>query len=250
MAIFSMLAETAPAACTTIEEVGSTGVGALTIAFLVLAITAIIFIVRSGVQGPERPYIYVCTFICAVSALGYFAMLSGQGWTAVAGCRQFFYARYLDLLVSGSLIVLNLGLISGTEAPTIAAAMGAQVVLVFSAYMGSVSIVTTVKWFWFVFSVVCLIFVLYTIARSFKENAAAKGGAIASLYGQLAALTLICWIFYPLIWIFSTGFASFSVSFEVCAYALIDIISKVIFSFMVLSGKDAFSNSTVVKEYV
>ena len=25
--------------------------------------------------------------------MAYFAMLSGQGWTAIAGCRQFFYAR-------------------------------------------------------------------------------------------------------------------------------------------------------------
>ena len=30
-----------------------------------------------------------------------------------------------------------------------------------------------------------------------------------------------------LIWVFSSGFASFSVSFEVCAYAVVDICSKV-----------------------
>jgi hypothetical protein len=31
-----------------------------------------------------------------------------------------------------------------------------------------------------------------------------------------------------LIWVFSSGFASFSVSFEVCAYAVVDICSKVL----------------------
>ena len=52
MAILEMLAQSlAPTACTTIEEVGSTGVGALTVAFLVLAITTIIFIARSAVPG-------------------------------------------------------------------------------------------------------------------------------------------------------------------------------------------------------
>ena len=40
-----------PEVCTTIEEVGSTGVGALTVAFLVLAITTIIFVARSAVPG-------------------------------------------------------------------------------------------------------------------------------------------------------------------------------------------------------
>jgi len=93
--------------------------------------------------------------------------------------------------------------------------------------MGSVAVVTTVKWFWFTFSLVALVFVLYSIARTFKDSAILRGGAIASLYGQLAALILICWIFYPLIWVFSSGFASFSVSFEVCAYAVIDICAKV-----------------------
>ena len=35
-----------PTACTTIEEVGSTGVGALTVAFLILIISTIIFLLK------------------------------------------------------------------------------------------------------------------------------------------------------------------------------------------------------------
>jgi bacteriorhodopsin len=53
-------------------------------------------------------------------------MLSGQGWTAIAGCRQFFYARYFDWAVTCSLIVLNLGLIAGADAASIAATMAAE----------------------------------------------------------------------------------------------------------------------------
>jgi len=126
-------------------------------------------------------------------------MLSGQGWTAIAGCRQFFYARYFDWAVTNSLIVLNLGLIAGADSASIAATIGAEVVVVFATYMGSVAVVTTVKWFWFTFSLVALVFVLYSIARTFKDSAILRGGAIASLYGQLAALILICWIFYPVL---------------------------------------------------
>mmetsp|Transcript_42394 Transcript_42394/g.113414 ORF Transcript_42394/g.113414 Transcript_42394/m.113414 type:complete len:167 (-) Transcript_42394:407-907(-) len=53
-------------------------------------------------------------------------MLSGQGWTAIAGCRQFFYARYFDWAVTNSLIVLNLGLIAGADSASIAATIGAE----------------------------------------------------------------------------------------------------------------------------
>ena len=48
------MAAVAPSACTTIEEVGSTGVGALTIAFLVLGVSTIVFIARAGSATGEK----------------------------------------------------------------------------------------------------------------------------------------------------------------------------------------------------
>jgi bacteriorhodopsin len=46
-----------------------------------------------------------------------------------------------------------------------------------------------------------------------------------------------------MVWLFSEGFASFSVSFEVCAYAMIDIVSKVIFSFIVMAGNESLATA-------
>ena len=105
-----------------------------------------------------------------------------------------------------------------------------------AGYMGSVSVVTTVKWFWFLIGLVALFGVLVHFAQTFKAYADAKGGAISSLYGKLAWLSILAWICYPVVWLFSEGFASFSVSFEVCAYAILDMITKVVVSFMVMSG--------------
>ena len=115
-----------PAACTTIEEVGSTGVGALTIVFLVLAVSTIVFIARSSSAKETKQYYFCSIYICAFSTLAYFAMLSGQGWTAVAGCRQFFYVRYVDYAITLPLIILQLGLIAGAETSIIAATIGAE----------------------------------------------------------------------------------------------------------------------------
>jgi bacteriorhodopsin len=56
----------------------------------------------------------------------YFAMLSGQGWTAVDNCRQFFYARYIDWLITFPLITTLLGFIAGSEWSVILGAIGAQ----------------------------------------------------------------------------------------------------------------------------
>ena len=49
------------------------------------------------------------------------------------------------------------------------------------------------------------------------------------LYGKIAWLTIIMWSFYPVVWLFSEGFASFSVSFEVLCPArycvLLELVS-------------------------
>ena len=54
-------------------------------------------------------------------------MLSGQGWTAIAGCRQFFYARYADYAITMPLIILQLGLVAGADGAQIAASIGADI---------------------------------------------------------------------------------------------------------------------------
>merc|ERR1712216_335283 len=165
----------APTACTTIEEVGSTGVGALTITFLILAVSTVIFISRVAQANSTKKYYFVSIFICTF------------------------------------------------------------------AVMASVSVVTTVKWFWFVLAALLLVTVIASFARGFKESANLRGPDVASLYGQVAALAMICFIFYPMVWLFSEGFASFSVSFEVCAYAMLDIVSKAIFCFTVMAGNEALA---------
>ena len=59
--------------------------------------------------------------------------------------------------------------------------------------------------------------VIYSLARTFRETVITrKDPEMIELYGKIAWLTIIMWSFYPVVWLFSEGFASFSVSFEVC----------------------------------
>jgi len=182
-------------------------------------------------------------------------MLSGQGWTAIAGCRQFFYVRYLDWLVTTPLLILDLGLIAGQDNVTILAVIGADVLMIIAGYMGAVSVVTTVKWFWFLFGMAMFLPVVYSLARTFRETVITRKDAeIIELYGKVAWLTIIIWSFYPIVWLFSEGFASFSVSFEVVAYTIMDIISKCVFTFMIVAAHDSLGGSTAQpvqsREYV
>ena len=90
------------------------------------------------------------------------------------------------------------------------------VLMIIAGYMGAVSVVTTVKWFWFLFGMAMFLPVVYSLARTFRETVITrKDSEIIELYGKVAWLTIIIWSFYPIVWLFSEGFASFSVSFEV-----------------------------------
>merc|ERR1711970_950191 len=95
----------------------------------------------------------------------------------------------------------------------------------------------------------------HLLARTFRETVITrKDPEMIELYGKIAWLTIIMWSFYPVVWLFSEGFASFSVSFEVVAYTILDIISKVVFSFMIVSAHDSLGSTSAPqmqsREYV
>jgi bacteriorhodopsin len=64
-------------------------------------------------------------------------------------------------------------------------------VWIISLYMGSVSVVTTVKWFWFLFSIAALAAVIISLARSFKEASMQRYPEVAELYGKAAWLIIL-----------------------------------------------------------
>jgi bacteriorhodopsin len=65
-------------------------------------------------------------------------------------------------------------------------------------------------------------------------------------------MTILVWSCYPCVWLFSEGFASFSVSFEITMYAILDVINKVVLCFMVMSSQDILAEDEMAgnREYV
>jgi bacteriorhodopsin len=99
--------------------------GAIAISFLIFLVGTIIFIVKAYNSKEQSRYYFLAMYICAFSAMSYLAMLSGEGWIAITGCRQFFYARYAESLITFPLVTVLLGAISGSSADSIASAIGA-----------------------------------------------------------------------------------------------------------------------------
>lgn len=232
---------TLPEECTTVEILGSTGVGALVVTFLALLVATVAVLFKAASASPsKRKFFYTAGYITGVATLAYFAMLSDQGWVAITGCRQFFYARYLDFAITMPLTIMVLGMIAGVETMTLIAVMASQVLMTYCAYMGAVSVVATVKWFWFLFSIMFFGPVVYSITQTFRNAALDSGHEVVhELFSRLAWLVVVTWCFYPVVWLFSEGFASFSVSLEVIAYSILDIFSKCVFTFIIIGNHEA-----------
>ena len=83
-----------------------------------------------------------------------------------------------------------------------------------------------------------------------REGPSDAGGApFCVVCPERVVLSRVVW--GRLVWLFSEGFASFSVSFEVCAYAVLDIVAKAIFGFMVTAAHDQLgAASASSQEYV
>lgn len=84
----------------------------------------------------------------------------------------------------------------------------------------------------------------------FKGSADAKGGDVAAVYSKVAWTASLVWLVYPVVWLFSEGFGSFSVSFEITAYAILDVCMKSIVCFTVMSAQDAIGGDDAGREYV
>jgi len=237
-----------PEVCTTIEEVGSTGVGALTITFIILVICGIVFLYKAVNSAAQKKYYLAACIIAVWASLADFAMLSGQGWTVTDGCRQFFYARYVDWIVTGPVTAIWLGLIAGAETTDIVGAVAGNVMWVASTYMASISVAQEVKWCWFILSLCGLAAYVLSLVRTFKVAAEARSEGVSQLYTKMVWLTVGCSVCYPLIWLFSEGFGNFSVSFEVTTYSILDILARAVVSFMLFSGHDALGDGEAVSQ--
>ena len=224
-----------PEECVTVEILGSTGVGMQVVALIALFGSALLCIKEAHVSSsPDKTnavklkFFSILAYITGISALAYFAMLSDQGWVAISGCRQFFYARSIDWAITIPLTVLFLGMIAEVDMTSIVAVMSSALLMVFSSYMGAVSIVTSVKWFWFLFFIAFMAYVIYSLTRTFRSSVDASGQmCLVELYSRLTWIVVVTYSLYAIVWLFSQGFPSFSVTLEVVAYSLLDIINKV-----------------------
>jgi bacteriorhodopsin len=200
----------------------------------------------------------VAGFILLVASLAYFTMATGNGYITRCGDgRSFYYARYIDWIITTPLILFELfhlaemavkaaykenhadavKIYGKVEAAALAGLGLQKTYIIFLDILmivaGLIASLTTsnMKWVFFAFSFVVFLPVIKTICdwdthSKFKALKTGTLTPLSALYQKLSTLTALAWFLYPIVWILAEGTGALSSTGEAIFYMILDVIAK------------------------
>lgn len=227
--------------------VGTASNTVLWITTIIMIVAAIIFAAMTRNAPPRaRHFYYASTFIVLWAATLYFSQASGYGYVTQAGGHAFFYARYIDWLVTTPLLLLALALLAlprGTPGRTALTAtlIGADVYMILTGFAAAF-IRTGFRWAFFGMSCVGFLVVLSIIVAKLTPEATRRPVEVKQHYARLSPMLMGLWLLYPIVWVFSpTGWGVFPEFVSILLFAILDVLSKVGFSAVLLSDPAALT---------
>jgi len=193
-----------------------------------------------------------------VASLAYLAMATKHGYTTRCNGRDFYYARYVDWIITTPLMLYDLAVVGGSDFNTRLFLCGIDIIMIVSGLIGSLVEDsgaglggTNEKWGFFGFSMLCFIPVIYFLCANNGDGKQTLLGTLcnglgvfcssntsneprAKTYQRAMNLTVMTWIVYPIIWILAEGTGTISVEGENIAYTVLDILSKSIFGWLIV----------------
>ena len=217
-------------------------------------------IIGLGGKSESRHHVTASAFVCIIAACAYFAMARGQGVHSFVDNggveRTVYYARYLDWVFTTPLLLIGLitvalpRLASTTEGrdrnALVAGVVGADVGMIVTGLFGALSKDDHTRWVWYVISCAFFLVVLYMISGPIRAAAAQRGAGHAALYTRLLGILTVLWFIYPILWAIGTeGAGKVGLSTEIATFAVIDLLAKVGFGILLVSGTNNLRGSAV-----
>lgn len=215
--------------------IGAGGFFLATVLFIYLSVT--------GSSGHAHHYL-ASTVIVLWAGIWYFVMASGGGIAVSEGTggEPFYYARYIDWLITTPLLLLGLVWVAGNGSLGNLRQTALYIVIadVLMILTGVVAGPTTgfLSGLFFVLSSIFFVAVLYLLWGPVR--AAAMDGETegrSGLFFTLATMLTVLWILYPIVWLIAPeGFFLVGQSTEVFFFMVLDVLAKIAFGAILLGG--------------
>lgn len=204
-----------------------------------------------ALRAPEgsRYFFVITALITLIAFISYLAMATGEGSTIVGTgdqAREFYYWRYIDWVFTTPLLLLDLALLALVRPRQSVGLISTIVVLdVVMILLGLWAGATAgagryVLWG---LSTVAMIVLLYIVVTRLFAAANEQSPAVQTVFRTLAALTVVLWSLYPVVWLIGEeGFGAVGTSGEVGLFLILDLLAKVGFGFILLSNRQALTD--------
>jgi len=187
----------------------------------------------------EENFFIMAISITAIAATAYLAMALGMGRMTLGG-EEIMMARYIDWLLTTPLIIALLGILANANRSLIATLIGVDIYMISAAMIGAAASSLFVSIIWFGLGTVAYLVFVYLLLGALSEAADEMPGDVAGIYTTLRNLTIILWSIYPVVWILgANAFDVLPVMVEEASFVTLDVLSKVVFGYILLSSHEA-----------
>ncbi len=211
------------------------------------AATVFFFLSRSQVAPPYRTALTVTGLVTLIALYHYvriFASWEGA-YTLVDGAMKQTGAkfndayRYVDWLLTVPLLLVELILVmrlSAAETRAKATKLGLLAALmVVLGYPGEISSDPATRWLWWSLAMVPFAIIVYDLYVGLKTSIASQPQEVRSLVSAARTLTVVSWLFYPLVFVFPMiGFTGGGATTAVqVGYTVADVVAKAVFGVLI-----------------
>jgi len=203
-----------------------------------------------------------CGIVNTVASLAYLTMALGYGFTTKCDGRDFYYARYVDWIITTPIMLYKyVQLAHGGDELTQIFLIVLDIFMIAAGLIGEL-VTGSERWAFFGFGMLTFIPILYILISISKSFLCCPGDTkdhsiVHRLYTRLVGVVTLAWIGYPIIWILANvnkattacdaaGYAAeatvalsrtgvISVQGEAYAYTVLDIIAKTVAGYLMVS---------------
>lgn len=220
----------------------------LWIGFIGMLVGTIYFAFSTTNAPPGSRYFFIITAaITGVATIAYLVMATGGGVTITGDGREFYWARYIDWLITTPLLLLDLSLLAFANPRRnigfIGGIIALDVVMILTGLWAGATASVAGRTILFLISTAAFIALLYLLVTRLFSEASGRSPAVGQVFRTLAVLTVVLWTLYPVVWLLGTeGFGALSTSVEVLFFMILDLLAKVGFGFLLLTNRQALSD--------
>ncbi|PSB18237.1 rhodopsin [Phormidesmis priestleyi ULC007] len=188
-------------------------------------------------------------FIAAIAAGLYLAMVLGQGFNVIYS-RPTYWVRYVTWSLSTPLTLVLLSFLGGTSLPIAAGMVGADIYMIATGFVATISPKPT-SYIWYFVSCGAYLGLVYLLLHHYRKEAAQQHPRGKKVFGKLLTVHLVLWTAYPIVWMLAkTGYSVIDSSAETMSYTLLDLAAKVGFGFLSLNSLRQLEQTSEVPQHV